>query len=67
MLVVINTNKEHASRTSFEGTAMKTNFNGGTTLVNVFPGSDGKSYSVSSDGTLDVELPAQSAAVFAVK
>jgi glycosidase len=67
MLVVINTNKNHASKTSFEGAVMKTNFNGGTNLVNVFPGSEGKSYTVSGDGTLEIELPAQTAAVLAVK
>ena len=67
MLVVINTNKNHASKTSFENAVMKTNFNGGTNLVNVFPGSEGKSYTVSGDGTLEIELPAQTAAVLAAK
>ena len=67
MLVVINTNKNHPSKTSFEGSVMKTNFNGGTNLVNVFPGSEGKGYTVSGDGKLEIELPAQTAAVFAVK
>ena len=46
---------------------MKTNFNGGTNLLNVFPGSEGKSYTVAGDGTLDIELPAQTAAVLVVK
>ena len=67
ILVVINTNKNHPSKTSFEGAVMKTNFNGGTNLVNVFPGSEGKSYTVSGDGSLDIELPAQTAAVLVVK
>lgn len=53
VLVVINTQGRHASRTSFEGDAMRTRFAEGTQLVDIL-GSD--RFTVGADGALDIEV-----------
>ncbi|HOG43689.1 MAG TPA: alpha-amylase family glycosyl hydrolase [bacterium] len=63
VLVVINTSKTKSSTTSNEETVMKTGFAAGAKLKNVFPGSDGKIYTVDSDQTLELTLPKQSAMI----
>ncbi len=63
VLVVINTSKTKSSTTSNEDTVMKTGFAAGTKLKNVFPGSDGKTYTVDTDQTLELTLPKQSAMI----
>lgn len=63
VLVIINTSKTKSSTTSNEDAVMKTIFAAGTKLKNVFPGSDGKTYTVDSDSTLEITLPKQSAVI----
>jgi glycosidase len=58
-LVVLNANRTHPSRTSYEGpppAQMQTSLVGGTVLVDVVS-ADQRSYTVAADGTLDIELP----------
>ncbi len=59
-LVVLNANAAHASHTQHQGATMKTDFAGGTALVDVLdPARPG--YTVGGDGTLLVEVPAMGA------
>lgn len=62
-LVVINTSKTKSSTTSNEEAVMKTSFAAGTKLKNVFPGSDGKTYTVQNDSTLELTISKQSAMI----
>ncbi|APR85310.1 Neopullulanase [Minicystis rosea] len=61
-LVVINTNRDHASSPSDNGSTMKVNVPGGTMLVDVL--SDMQlSYPVGADQTLTLQVPALGAAL----
>ena len=62
VLVVINTNDNHASHTSFNGADMPVGLAPGTRLREVFPGTDG-AWTVSGDGRLRVEVGARDAVV----
>ena len=66
VVVVLNTNKSHDSSTSFEGSVMKTSLPAGTSLRDVFPGRS-SSYTVGSDGGLQITLAPQTAAVLVRK
>ena len=66
VVVVLNTNKSHNSSTSFEGSVMKTSLPAGTSLRDVFPGRS-SSYTVGSDGGLQITLAPQTAAVLVRK
>nr|MBP9088593.1 hypothetical protein [Kofleriaceae bacterium] len=49
---------ESCAPTGEGGACVKTSFAGGTMLVDVMPGSDGKTFTVSGDGTVNVSVPA---------
>ncbi|MBP5435741.1 alpha-glucosidase C-terminal domain-containing protein [bacterium] len=66
VVVVLNTNKSHDSSTSFEGASMKTSLAAGTSLRDVFPGRS-STYTVGSDGELQITLAPQTAAVLVRK
>ncbi len=59
-LVVVNSNREHASATAFEGTAMTVAIAPGTMLRDVLTGDP---FTVAGDGTLRVDAPAYGARV----
>jgi hypothetical protein len=46
---------------------MMTSLPTGTTLKDLMPDSDGKTFSVRSDGTLDVTVPPRTARVLAIQ
>jgi alpha-amylase len=68
-LVVLNTNSSHASETAYTDPAtskkspMKVTLAAGTVLKDVLPASGGATYTVASDGTLDIQLPPTTAAI----
>ncbi len=57
-LVVVNVSEDQASSTSYSGEAMAVSSAPGTELVEVFPGSEG-SWTVSGDGTVEIEVGAR--------
>ncbi len=63
VLVVVNTASEQASETCAPvadgGGCMGTSFAPGTVLRDVAPGSDGMSFTVAGDGTIQVSVPAR--------
>lgn len=61
VLVVINSNAAHDSRTRDGDTVLTTGFPAGTTLRDVLGG--GQTYTVGADGSLDIALPPLSALV----
>jgi glycosidase len=69
-LVIINTNASHPSSTTFTDptsgklSSMKLSVAPGTVLVDALAGAGGTAVTVATDGTLSVQLPATSAAVF---
>jgi glycosidase len=69
LLVVINTAGDQDSRTCAPvlegGDCMATAFAPGTTLTDIAPGSDGASFTVTADGTLDVTVPARGGRILA--
>jgi len=60
-LVVLNTNKSHASSPVFQGTPMSVNAAAGTVLVDVLD--SGESYTVAPGGGLSISVPAQTGVV----
>ncbi|MDP2304948.1 MAG: alpha-amylase family glycosyl hydrolase [Pseudomonadota bacterium] len=56
VLVVINTSDDHESHTAFEGNAMPVSYAPGTELVEVFPVGSDRTYTVSGDGTVTVDV-----------
>ncbi len=58
VLVVINTNDDHASHTSYAGSDMPVGFPRGTRLREVFPGTE-QTWTVASDGTVRIEAAAR--------
>ena len=60
-LVVLNASgqpSEACAPTAEGGACVKTSFAGGTVLVDVMPSSDGKTFTVAGDGTVNVSVPA---------
>jgi hypothetical protein len=49
------------------GACLKTTLPAGSTLTDVMPGSDGATFTVKSDGTVDVTVPARSGRVLVKK
>ncbi|MGE5181386.1 MAG: alpha-amylase family glycosyl hydrolase, partial [Acidobacteriota bacterium] len=63
-LVVLNASTQTSETCANTGnTCLHTSFPPGTTLVDVMPTSDGKTYTVAGDGTLDITVPARSGRV----
>jgi alpha-amylase len=62
-LVVINTGDDGTSHTSFGGSDMPVGFAGGTRLVAVWPPDDGREFTVSGSGTVNVEVGPREAVV----
>jgi Alpha amylase, C-terminal all-beta domain len=62
-LVVLNASQQSSETCSAGGNCMKTSLPAGSTLKDVMPGSDGMTFSVKSDGTVDVTVPARSGRV----
>ena len=66
-LIVLNTGDQDGSETCAPttegGACMKTSLPPGTTLTDVMPGSDGKTFTVRADQTIDVQVPARSGRV----
>lgn len=65
-LVVINSSaqkSETCAPTTEGGACMMTSFPTGTILKDLMPGSDGKTFTVKSDGSVDVDVPARFARV----
>lgn len=61
-LVVLNASdqpSESCAPATEGGACMKTTFPPGTVLTDVMPGSDGKTFTVAADGSLDVPVPAR--------
>jgi alpha-amylase len=71
VLVVLNTgdqdNSETCAPVADGGACMKTSLSPGTTLTDVMPGSDGKTFTVKADGTIAVGVPARSGRVLVRK
>ena len=71
VLVVLNTGDQDSSETCAPvadgGACMKTSLSPGTTLTDVMPGSDGKTFTVKADGTIAVAVPARSGRVLVRK
>ena len=61
-LVVMNTNQNHASSPSYQGSPMKVSAPAGSVLVDVLS-AEHTSYTVAADGTLTITLPALSGAL----
>ena len=60
VLVVLNTAEDQMSRTcATDGTCMSTSFSGGTVLRDIAPGSDGATFTVAGDGSVDIDVPAR--------
>lgn len=61
VLVVLNVSESGEGRTCPDGggACMSTSFAPGTVLTDVAPGSDGKSFTVAADGTVEVSVPAR--------
>lgn len=59
VLVVLNTNNNHVSRTEAPDTGdiMQTGFPPGTILKDIAPGSDGKTFTVNRDGKVVIDVP----------
>jgi len=69
-IVVLNASQqtsETCAPTTEGGLCMKTSLPGGTQLVDVMPGSDGQTFTVRGDGTVDVMVPARSGRVLVKK
>lgn len=66
VLVIINA-KAKTSSTAFEDGVMKTTFEEGTKLTDVSPEGGSKSFTVGSDGELDIDVPALSLRVLVKK
>ncbi len=66
VLVVINTHDDHTSHTSFEGADMPVGFAPGTVLREVFPPDSDRTYTVSSGGTVRVEVGPRDGVVLAL-
>ena len=62
-VVVLNASDQASESCSSGGACMKTSFPVGTTLHDVMPGGGGAMFTVRSDGTLDVMVPARSGRV----
>jgi hypothetical protein len=65
-LVVLNSSQqtsETCAPTTEGGACMHTSFAPGTVLNDVMPGSDGKTFTVAADGTIDVDVAARSGRV----
>jgi len=65
-LVVLNSSQqssETCAPVSDGGACLKTSLPAGSTLKDVMPGSDGMTFTVKSDGTVDVTVPARSGRV----
>jgi hypothetical protein len=63
MLIVLNSStqtSESCADVSAGGACMHTSIAPGTVLTDVMPGSDGATYTVKADGTLDVSVPSRS-------
>ncbi len=54
--MVLNTNRDHASATAYQGTNMKVTAAPGTVLVDVLADMP-QSYTVATDGTLSIQVP----------
>ena len=59
VLVVLNTSDDGESATCATGTCMETSFAPGTVLRDVAPGSDGATFTVAGDGTIEVTVAAR--------
>ena len=71
VLVVLNTADSQPSSTCAPiadgGACMATTFPPGTVLTDIAPGSDGATFTVASNGTIDVDVPARSGRVLAAQ
>jgi glycosidase len=68
LLVVLNTSaqdSESCAPTTDGGACMKTTLPAGSVLKDIMPGSDGKTFTVKSDGTVAVTVPPRSGRVLA--
>jgi len=63
VLIAINTHASQTSRTAFDGEAMVVDIAPSTVLDDVLPGEYARSFSVSGDGTLTIELGPRQVAV----
>jgi glycosidase len=57
VLVVLNSGQQAAESCASNGSCMHTSLPPGSTLKDVMPGSDGMTFTVKSDGTVDVTVP----------
>ncbi len=62
-LVVLNASQQSSETCADGGTCMKTSLPPGATLKDVMPGSDGMTFTVKADSTVDVTVPARSGRV----
>jgi glycosidase len=62
-LVVLNASDQSSDSCAAAGNCMHTSLPPGATLKDVMPGSDGKTFQVAADGTVDVSVPARSGRV----
>jgi glycosidase len=66
-LVVLNASDQSSHSCASGNNCMKTSFPPGTTLTDVMPGTDGMSFTVKSDSTIDVVVPARAGRVLVKK
>jgi alpha-amylase len=66
-LVVLNASGQTSETCNATGTCMKTSLAPGSVLTDIMPGSDGATFTVKSDGSLTVSVPARSGRVLVKK
>jgi glycosidase len=66
-LVVLNAAAQISETCNMAGTCLRTSLPAGTVLTDVMPGSDGATFTVKSDGTVAVSVPARSGRVLVKK
>ena len=62
-LVVINVSDDHESHTGYQGATMPVGFAPGTVLKEVFPEGSTRTFTVASDGTVDIDVGAREGVV----
>jgi len=67
VLVVINVNDDYPSHTSYQGSDMPVSFAPGTTLAEVFPPGSSRTFTVSGDGTVRVDVGPRDGVVLVVR
>jgi glycosidase len=63
VLVVLNASTQASETCAASGGCLETSLPPGSTLTDIMPGTDGQTFTVKSDGTVDITVPARSGRV----